>query len=185
MRARKVIGNIIVSIAMGLSLFTVPAHAEGVEYDRFGDWTVVYIDAGSSNSCSASTTFTDQTEFQLALVQTPSQVDWAIFLSNAKWNSVLAARGQMILSLLTNKHWRLAFNVTTDAAGEKPVLVSLAPTALIRSIGDAQALFILDDKNAPLTGSLNMKDSERAIAVVERCIRERPLTAAPSPSPSG
>jgi hypothetical protein len=122
---------------------------------------------------------------QLALVQTPSQTAWAIFLSNDKWKSMFAARTQIALSLLTTSSWSSTFSITTSAAGDKPVLVSLVPAAFITSIADAQALFILDDENEPLTGSFNMNDSGRAIAAVEHCARDHPLTAAPGPAPSG
>ena len=168
MRAKQFIRHILLSIVTGLSLFVVPAHAEADGYDKFGEWSFVYVNAVSSNSCSAFTAFTDQTVIQLALVQTPSQVAWAIFLSNAKWNSIFSARAQVTLSLLTSKSWSSTFSVTTGAAGDKPVLVSLVPSAFMRSIADAQALFILDEKNKPLTGSFNMNDIGRAIAAVER-----------------
>lgn len=183
MRIKNFIRHILLSLATGISLFVVSARAEDVEYDKFGGWSIVYVDAVNSNSCSAFTTFTDQTVLQLALVQTPSQLAWAIFMSNEKWNSMFAARAAVTLSLLTNKSWSSKFSITTGGADNKPVLVSLVSTDFIRSLADAQALFILDEDNDPLTGSFNMKDSEHAIAAVERCVREHPLTPAPSPSP--
>lgn len=185
MRAKGFIRRILLSIVTAVSLLVVPARAEDVEYDKFGGWSIIYVDAVTSNSCSAFTTFTDQTVLQLALVQTPFQVAWATFLSNTKWNSMFAARAQVMLFLLTSKSWSSTFSVTTSAAGDKPVLVSLVSTAFIRSIADAQALFILDENNEPLTGSFNMNDSGRAIAAVERCVREHPLTATPRQTPSG
>lgn len=185
MRAKEFIRYILLSIVTGLSLFVVPVRAEEAGYDKFGSWSIVFVYAISSNSCSAFTTFSDQTVIQLALVQTPSQAAWAIFLSNDKWKSMFAARAQITLYLLTSRSWSSTFSITTSAAGDKPVLVSLVPAAFITSIADAQALFILDDKNEPLTGSFNMSDSGRAIAAVERCVREHPLTGAPRPAPSG
>lgn len=185
MRATQFIRHIPLSIMTALSLLVLPARAEAAEYDKFGEWSILYVDAVSSNSCSAFTTFTDQTVIQLALVQTPPQVAWAVFLSNEKWKSMFAARAQVTLSLLTSKSWSSTFSVTTSSAGDKAVLASPVPTAFITSIVDAQALFILDDKNKPLTGSFNMTDSGRAIAAVERCVRDHPLTAAPRPAPSG
>ena len=177
MQAKRFIRHILPSIMIGLPLFVMPARAEDVEHAKLGRWSIVYVDVVTSNSCSAFTAFPDKTEIQLALVQTPSQMTWAIFLSNAEWNSMLAARAQVTLSLLTTKSWPSTFSVTTNKAGDKPVLVSPVPTAFIRSIADAQALFIIDDKNEPLTGSFNMNDSEHAIAAVEHCVRQHPLTA--------
>jgi hypothetical protein len=144
---KKNIRHILPGIVMGLSLFVAKARADDVEYDNFGGWFIVYVDAVRSNSCSGSTTFTDQTVLQLALVQTPSEVAWATFLSNAKWNAIFAARAQVTLSLLTSKSWSSTFSVTTSAAGDKAVLVCLVPTPFIKSIADAKALLIFDDKN--------------------------------------
>jgi hypothetical protein len=185
MRASQFVRRMLLSIVTGLSLLVMPARVDADAYDKFGEWSIVYVDAGSSNGCSAFTTFSDQTVLQLALVQTPSQAAWAIFISNEKWKSMFAARAQVTLSLLTTKSWSSTFGVTTSAAGDKPVLVSLVPAAFIKSIADAQALFVIGDTNEPLTGSFNMNDNGRAIAAVERCSREHPLTATPRPAPSG
>jgi hypothetical protein len=182
MRAKTFIRNVLLSIVTGLSLFAVPADAEDVEYDRFGGWSIVYVDAVNSNSCSAFTSFPDQTLVQMALVQTPSERSWTIFLSNAKWNSMFAAKSQVTLSLMTSKSWSSTFRITTNKAGDKPVLVSMVSTAFIRSIADAEALFILDDKNEPLTGSFNMRHSKDAIDAIEHCVHEHPLTATPGPA---
>lgn len=185
MRASQFVRRMLLSIVTGLSLLVMPARVDADAYDKFGEWSIVYVDAGSSNGCSAFTTFSDQTVLQLALVQMPSQAAWAIFISNEKWKSMFAARAQVTLSLLTTKSWSSTFGVTTSAAGDKPVLVSLVPAAFIKSIADAQALFVIGDTNEPLTGSFNMNDNGRAIAAVERCSREHPLTATPRPAPSG
>jgi hypothetical protein len=181
MRTKNFIRDILLSIVAGLSLVVMPAGAEDIEYDKFGGWSIVYVDAITSNSCSAFITFPDQTVMQIALVQTPSELTWAIFLSNAEWNSLFADRSQVTLSLLTSKSWSSTFKVTTNKAGGKLVLVSTVSTAFVTSIADAEALFILSDKNKPLTGSLNMKHSKDAIDAVERCVDEHPLTTAPSP----
>jgi len=182
MRTKKFIRDVLLSVVTGLAPFVVPAGAEDLEYDRFGVWSIVYVDAVNSNSCSAFTTFSDQTVIQIARVQTPSNVAWAIFLSNAEWNSKFAAKSQVTLSLVTSKSWSSTFRITTNKAGDKPVLVSLVSTGLISSIADANALFILDDKNEPLTGSFNLNDSRHAIAAVEHCVREHPLSATSGPA---
>lgn len=183
MQAKKFTRYILWSIIA--SLFAVSARAKDIAYDKLGDWSIMHVDTFSSNSCSAFTTFPDQTLLQLALIQTPSQVSWAIFLSNAKWNSIFAPKTQVTLSLQTSKSWSSTFRVTTSNVGDKPVLVSVVPTTFVRSIADADALFILDDKSEPLTGSFNMINSEHAIAAVEHCVREHPLTTAPDLGPSG
>jgi hypothetical protein len=185
MRAQEFTRRALLSILMVLPLFFASPRAEAGEYDKFGGWFIVYVDAGSSNSCSAFTTLTDHTVIQLALVQTPSQMSWAMFLSNDTWKSMFAARSQVTLSLLTSKSWVSTFSVSASAAGDTPVLVSLVPATLIKSVAATQALFILDDKNEPLTGSFDLSDSRRAVEAVERCARERPLTASPRAAPSG
>jgi hypothetical protein len=185
MNAIALIRRMLLSILFALLLFANRTYAQNLQFDTFDGWSIVYTDAGSSNSCSAFITFPDQTVLQLAQVQTSSQTAWAIFLSNEKWNLILSGRAQLALSLLTDKYWKSTFSVTTTAAGDKPVLISLVPADFIRSIADAQALLVIDEKNEPLTGSFNMTDSARAIGTVERCVREHPLTSAPIPSPSG
>lgn len=182
MQTKEFIREILLVIVIGLSLFVVPAGAEDVEYDKLGGWSIVYVDAVNSNSCSAFITFPDQTVMQMALAQTPSELSWAIFLSNVKWNSMFVGKSQVTLSLMTSRSWPSTFRVTTNKAGDKPVLVSMVSTSFIRSVADTEALFILDDKNEPLTGSFNMKHSKDAIDAVQRCVHEHPLTSAPGPA---
>src|ERR1700761_2390180 len=134
MRTKKFMRNTLLSVVTWLSLFALSARAEDIKYDKFGGWSIVYVDVVSSNSCSAFITFPDQTVMQIALVQTKSELAWAMFLSNAKWNSIFAGRSQVTLSLLTSKSWSSTFSITTNKAGDKPVLVSTVSTTLVRSI---------------------------------------------------
>src|SRR5579871_5026971 len=148
----KTVRNALLGALTVLSVFILPGHADDGVYDQFGDWSVVYADAGNSNSCSAFRNFSDQTTLQLALVQTPSRAAWAVFLSNADWNSRFASRTNVTLSAMTTKSWPLRFIVTTSEPEDKTVLVSTVPDAFIRSIADAGGLLIVD-KLEPLTGS--------------------------------
>ena len=123
--AKAFIRHLLHNALFALPLHAVPAHAEKIASDNTRGWSIVYTDAGSSNSCSAFTTFTDQTMIQLARVQTPSKAAWAIFLSNTKWDSMLSGRAQLALSLVANKHWTSTFSVATSATGDKRVSVTI------------------------------------------------------------
>lgn len=161
-------------------LFMAGAHAEVADYGKVGWWSIVYASTGRSNSCSAIAMFSDQTIIQLALVQRGSEKVWAVFASNAKWDSWLASRSKVTLIVVTTKAWRGTFTVIE---GKQTVMTSV-PIDFVNSVAGTDTLMIFNDKKQPLTEALDMKDSQDAVKSVVHCVQAHPLTNAPStPSP--
>jgi hypothetical protein len=178
---QALLGALAVLALTVLTRVVTPAVADDVGYGKVGRWSIVYRDAGSSNSCSAIATFADQTLIQLALVQTRSEKAWAIFLSNPQWDSWIGERTQATLFFLTTKLWQSDFIVTTSEAGEKKMLVRLVSSAFVDSIADASTMVILNDQKQQVSATLDMKDSGDAIAAATQCVRQHPLGGAPGP----
>jgi hypothetical protein len=178
---RKLLGALAALALTGLTPIVTPAVADDLGYGKVGRWSIVYRDAGSSNSCSAIATFADQTMIQLALVQTRSETAWAIFLSNPQWESWIGDRTRATLFFLTTKLWQSDFIVTTSEAGDKKMLVRLVSSAFVDSIADASTMVVLNDQKQQVTAALDMRDVGNAIAAATQCVHEHPLRGAPGP----
>jgi serine protease Do len=146
-------------------------------YSTVGWWSIIYRRTGNLSGCMASSRFQDQTLLQIALIQSgTSQKEWAIFISNPRWNTWIARKRQHVLRFMTQKLWWGNFS----ADNENVLSNYSASIDFMNGIADADGLRIFSENNVSLT-SLNMKDSAAAIRAVVNCVREHPYVPPPEP----
>jgi uncharacterized protein/S1-C subfamily serine protease len=152
------------------------------EYTRIGWWTITYRVVGNMNGCDATAQFQDQTSFQMSLVQSvSSEKEWALFVSNPRWNSWITKKRQHLLRFAADDIlWWLNFS-----ANDQNVLSTFGLYMnFLNSVADADGLKILTENYVPLT-SLDMKNSRAAIQAVVDCVRDHPpVVATPRPAPA-
>jgi S1-C subfamily serine protease len=118
----------------------------------------------------------------MALIQSdPSKKEWAVFISNPRWDSWIAKKKQHTLRFAADdKSWSLYFSVNDQNA----LSTFGVFTDFINSIADADSLEILSENYVSLA-SLDMKDSRAAIRAVVDCVRDHPYVAErPRPEPT-
>jgi S1-C subfamily serine protease len=152
------------------------------EYARIGWWTITYRVVASMNGCDATARFQDQTSFQMSLIQSAaSEKEWALFISNPRWNSWIAKQRQHLLRFAADDEiWWLNFSVN-----DQNILSTFGVyTKFINSVADADVLKILTENYVPLA-AFDMKDSRAAIQAVVDCVRDHPpVVATPRPPPT-
>jgi len=178
---RAILGAHRIAPALLLSSFILcnfGAQAD-VFHSKQGGWTVVYREVGNLNGCLATAQFPDQTIFQMALIQSGTDKDWVIFISNPGWNGWIGKSKQHRLSLVTDwpttKPWQYTFATSGDS---KTLSTTGASVEFMNSVADASKVQIKYDNGALLT-TIDMKDSAAAIRAIVNCVREHPPGAAP------
>jgi S1-C subfamily serine protease len=119
----------------------------------------------------------------MSLIQSVSgEKEWAIFISNPRWNNWIAKRRQHTLRFVADdRRWWFYFSVN-----DGNVLSTFSVlTDVINGIADADSLKILSEDYISLTG-LDM-NSRAAIQAVVNCVRDHPPVIAsqkPAPTPT-
>ena len=165
-----------------------PRQYDGSSYAKIGWWTGSYRIVGNMNGCDATAQYQDQTFFQMSLIQSvSSEKEWAMFISNPRWNNWVAKKRQHTLQFVADdRRWRFYFS----ANDRNTLSVFNVKTDVINDIADADALKILSEDYGSLAG-LDMKDSRAAIQAVVDCVRDHPPvvpsqrpTPTPTPTPT-
>jgi serine protease Do len=152
-----------------------PQQQGDTKYSDVGWWSIIYRKAGNLQGCMASSKFRDETLLQLALIQSSSDhKEWAIFLSNSKWNSWISKKAEHKVQFQSTEGWW-----GTLSADKFNVLSVYGLSAkFIKTIADADDLTILNERSDRLT-ELDMKDSEAALNATVKCLAEHPYTSVP------
>jgi uncharacterized protein len=150
---------------------------DGDYYSKVGWWTITHRVVGSLSGCDAASRFQDETLIEMALIQSnANNKEWAIFISNPRWNAWISRKRQHTLRFVTTRNWQGNFAVNDYNA----LWMGGLSIEFRNTIADADSLMIMNENNERLA-SLDMKDSAAAIQAVVNCVRDHPYVSPPEP----